>query len=80
MNSDADPVQMTKISSMNLFHSIVCGLPNSFNISSNFPINRLVPFLYPLIAVPWICRQYLLLNSNTLSFRTTENFVVEIFS
>ena len=40
VNLDANPVQMTKISSMNLFHSIICGLPSSFNVSSNLPIKR----------------------------------------
>ena len=58
VNSDADPVQMTKMSSMNLFHSIMCGLPNSFNFSSNFPINRFAyaGAIFVPIAVPWICR------------------------
>ena len=58
VNSDADPVQMTKMSSMNLFHSIMCGLPNSFNFSSNFPINRFAyaGAIFVPIAVSWICR------------------------
>ena len=58
MNSDADPVQMTKMSSMNRFHSIICDLPSFFNFSSNFPINGFAyagAILVP-IAVPWICR------------------------
>ena len=52
MNFDANPVQMTKISSMNLFHSIICGLPSSFNVSSNLPIKRCAyagAILYPLL-------------------------------
>ena len=40
VNSDADPVQMIKMSSMNRFYNIMCGLPSSFGFSSNFPINR----------------------------------------
>ena len=58
VNSDADPVQMTKMSSMNLFHRIMCGLPNSFKLSSNFPINRFVyaGAIFVPITVPWICR------------------------
>ena len=45
----------------------MCGLPNSFEFSSNFPINRFAyaGTIFVPIAVPWICR-YLLLNSNTL--------------
>ena len=72
MNSGFDPVQMTKMSSMNRFHNFMCGLPTSFNFSSNFPIKRFAyagAILVP-IAVPWICKKYLLLNSNTLFFNT----------
>ena len=58
VNSDADLVQMTKMSSMNLFHSIMSSLPNSFKFSSNFPINRFAyaGAIFVPIAVPWICR------------------------
>ena len=58
VNSDVDPVQMTKMSSMNRFHNIICCLPNSFSFSSNFPMNRFAyvgAILVPT-AVPWICR------------------------
>ena len=57
MNSDFDPVQMTKMSSMNRFHSFICGLPSSISCSSTLPINRFAytgAILVP-IAVPWIC-------------------------
>ena len=37
---DADPVQMTKMSSMFRFHNILCDLPSSFSFSFSFPINR----------------------------------------
>ena len=37
VNSDADLVQMTDMSSMNLFHSIMCALPNSFKFLLIFP-------------------------------------------
>ena len=40
VNLDMHPIQMTKMSSMNHFHNIMCGLPSSFNFSSNFPINK----------------------------------------
>ena len=58
VNSDADPVQMTKMSSMNFFHSITCDLPNSFKLSSNFPINRFAyaGAIFVPIVVPWIGR------------------------
>ena len=54
VNSDSEPLHMMKISSMNRFHSIMFGLPNSFNFSSSLPINRFAyagAILVP-IAVP----------------------------
>ena len=54
VNLDVDPVQTTKMSSMNCFHTIICGLPNFLNFSSSFPMNRLAhagAILVP-IAVP----------------------------
>ena len=36
VNSDFDPVEMTKTSSMNRFHSIICDLPSSISCSSNY--------------------------------------------
>ena len=58
MNSDLDPVQMTKISSMNRFHISMFGLPISFSSISNFPINRFAyaGAIFVPIAVPWVCR------------------------
>ena len=57
MNSGYDLVQMTKMSSMNRFHSFMCDLTKSFNFSSNFPIKRFAyagAILVPIAAVPWI--------------------------
>ena len=54
VNLDVDPVQMTKLSSMNHFHTIICGSPNYFSFSSSFPMNRFAhagAILVP-IAVP----------------------------
>ena len=51
---DVDLVQTTKLSSMNRFHTIICGLPNYFSLSSSFPMNRFAhtgAILVP-IAVP----------------------------
>ena len=43
---------------LNLFYSIISGLPNSFKLFSNFPINRFAyaGAIFVPIAVPWICR------------------------
>ena len=38
--SGYEPVHMTKMSSINLFHIRMCGLPNSFNLVSSLPMNR----------------------------------------
>ena len=57
-NSDFDPAQMTKMLSMNRFHSFICGLPSSISCSSNLSINRFAhtgAILVP-IAVPWVCK------------------------
>ena len=54
VNLDVNPVQTTKMSSMNHFHTIICGLPNYFSFSSSFPMNKFAhanAILVP-IAVP----------------------------
>ena len=57
MKSDLDPVQMTKISSMNRFHINMFGLPISISSISNFPINRFAyagAILYPLLFLGFV--------------------------
>ena len=52
--SGFEPVQVTKMSSINLFHIRMCGLPNSFNFISSLPMNRFAyaGAIFVPIAVP----------------------------